>query len=122
MHPEQIKVGMWMRIEDVMAYKPPKPDDSLFVHSFQFHAAQNYLQSFGGMPVQVVAVQYPFCLVNTGPRGLLMVDLRFNRLGKCDPKFVMTVKRLRQKQANLIMQMRQLEQGGDDNTQETSEV
>ena len=95
MHPEQIRVGMWLRIEDVQAYKPPTADDPLFCYAYQFQAAQHYLGQFGGMPVQVVAFQYPFCLVNTGSRSLLMVDLRFNRMGKCDEKFVNAVKRIR---------------------------
>lgn len=88
---------MWLRIEDVQVYKPPTADDPLFPHAYQFQAAQQYLGQFGGMPVQVVAFQYPFCLVNTGPRGMLMVDLRFNKVGKCDEKFVSAVKRLRER-------------------------
>lgn len=116
MHPEQIRVGMWLRIEDVMAYRPPAADDPLFAHSYQFQAAQHYLGQFGGMPVQVVAFQYPFCLVNTGPRGLLMVDLRFNRMGKCDEKFVNAVKRLRERSlaAQLSVQPEEPMEAGED--------
>lgn len=117
MHPEQIKVGMWLRIEDVRVYSPPGPEDPLFPHAYQFQAAQQYLGQFGGMPLQVVAFQFPFCLVNTGPRGLLMVDLRFNRLGKCDEKFVSAVKRLRERALAsqlAAMPVEPVGEGGDD--------
>lgn len=98
MHPDQIRVGMWVRLEDVQAYKPPEPDQ-IWPYGVQFSNAQWALSNFGGIPLQVVAYQFPFCMVNTGPRGLLMVDMRFNRLGKCDEKVVGIFKRMRSRAA-----------------------
>jgi hypothetical protein len=83
----------------------PLGDGEIFVHAQQLSNAQYALSHFGGLPLQVVAVQYPFVLANTGPRGLLMVDLRFNRVGKCDSKFVDVIKRMRARNAIAMAQL-----------------
>jgi len=116
MHPEQIRSGMWVRIEDVKACKMPS-DGEVFVHSQQLANAQSNLSTFGGVPLQVLASHYPFCLLSLSRGGLLMVDLRFNRIGKADEKFVSAFKRLRARNAALLLEMQageQPEDGGDE--------
>jgi len=105
LHPEQIRVGMWIRVEDVRPCSMPMGDGEMFVYSQQLSQAQFALSSFGGLPLRVVAVQFPFVLANTGPRGLLMIDLRFNRIGKCDSKFVDVIKRMRARNAIAMAQL-----------------
>lgn len=116
MHPEQIRVGMWIRIEDVAPCKMPLGEGSVFVHSQQLTDAQYLLSSLGGMPLQVVATQFPFLLVNTGSRGMLMLNLRFSRVGKCDERFVLAVKRIRQRNIDLALNLVKpvSDKGGDE--------
>lgn len=123
MHPEQIRVGMWIRIEDIAPCKMPPGDGAVFVYSQQLNDAQYLLSRYGGIPLQVVAAQFPFVLVNAGPRGLLMLDLRFNRVGKCDERFVTAIKRIRQRSAQIISSLAELEKKDDgDGSVEVAEV
>ena len=117
MHPEQIRTGMWVRIEDVTACTMPTREGQVFVHSQQLSNAQHNLSAFGGIPLQVLAVHYPFCLLKLSRGGLLMVDMRFNRLGKADEKFVNVFKRLRARNNSVLLEMQvaEQEQGGDEN-------
>jgi len=100
MHVDNLKTGMWIRIEGIRPYKFAIAEEA-YIWSQQIDTAKNFLSVLGGLPLQVVAYQYPFVLANAGPHGTVMVDLRFNVIGKIDEKFRNTVSRLRSQSKRL---------------------
>jgi hypothetical protein len=100
MHVDNLKTGMWIRIEGIRPYKFAVAEEA-YIWSQQIDTARNFLAILGGLPLQVVAYQYPFVMANAGPHGTVMVDLRFNVIGKIDEKFRSTVSKLRSQSKRL---------------------
>jgi hypothetical protein len=96
MHVENLRIGTWVRIEGLKPYRFNLPDEA-YLWSSQVETARRWLQQIGGMPLQVVACQFPFLLANAKGIGTVMLDLRFVTVGKCDQKFRDVVARIQAK-------------------------
>ena len=88
MHPDNIRRGEWVRIEDVSLYSCDEESGKGFQRYGDVIAkARQWLEMFGGVPMMVICYQFPYCFVNIPNFGNLMLDLRFLVVGAVDPGF-----------------------------------